>query len=405
MKRRIETIFLSLIGTILLGSSLWAGAYTLGRETLPSAVYASVAAIEERTLFGVSAAEEKQPAFSWHGWRTRDMQVYVESWAREHFGFRRILLQLYNQIIYDVLHSSRTYRDLVVGRNRQLYAVPYIHDVCAGPERARKPTAEIDALVDQLQQVVEVFRQRKVPFAIVITPNKALSLPDDLPARICRSLDIAGTDYARFIVSAARKDLAIIDGQAETLAFQKQHGISAFPRGGLHWHDLAAVRTLHKFVDAINAQLPIGKPALIDPKVASISWGIPVGPERDLMETMNLFRPDHNYPVPHLTYTRSKAPPDRPFRLAMVGGSFTHQPLMILLQSGWIEAVRYDYFSLGKNEWSSQVGLLSSAPGTDKIDVQQAFFNWDAVMLEINESAFGSAHVRQFVDAVLKSGR
>lgn len=395
-----QRFLLCLLVTVLLLPAAWSAVYRYGSVILPNSLMAVVTEVEERPLFGVTSDERQHRAPSVWGWWTRDTQVYLEDLARNGFGLRRFFLQSYNQLTYSLLRSSRTYRELVVGKNRQLYGLSYIQDICAGTGRGRMTDEAVNLLVERLMQVATIFRRRDIPFEVVITPNKALALPHDIPSRSCPELDIAGTNYMRFVTAAAAKGLPLVDGQAITLAFQRETGLAAFPRGGLHWTVLAAVPTLRDFVQKSNDQRA-RPPLLIEPKVDTIVWNPPRNEERDLTDLTNTLWTDLNYRVPHPHLTRPVAG-GTPFKLTIVGGSFTYQLVRLLIQTNAVEITRLEYFSLGRDEWSPDQGRKNAAYGKDmSVDVRRDLFDRDAVMLEINETALTASHAREFTEAVL----
>ena len=127
----------------------------------------------------------------------------------------------------------------------------------------------------------------------------------------------------------------------------------------------------------------------------------PIGAENDLLQTMNLLLPDENYTVPHLKFQPLSPTTEKSPHLAIVGGSFTHQLISLMVQNNHIRISRFDYFNLGRSEFSEQ-GMLSSSGAFEEVSLEEEFFSRDGVILEVNENMISGEHLRKFLNFVLR---
>src|SRR5512133_2015892 len=78
----------------------------------------------EKPLDGAFNYSEK-PTFSKDNWYTGEFQGQVETYLKDHSGFRNFLVRLQNQVDFSLFRKANA-EGAVVGKNKQLYEYDYI---------------------------------------------------------------------------------------------------------------------------------------------------------------------------------------------------------------------------------------------------------------------------------------
>jgi hypothetical protein len=122
--------------------------------------------------------------------------------------------------------------------------------------------------------------QRDRLLLFLLTPSKAVTMPEFLPVGLCSRPPTPDRDRERFVASLRQAGVATIDGPELVQAMKAHDPLPPFPRGGTHWSLLAGARVGARLVEAIArlAGRDVGE-LVIDPPW----WGAPpTGSDADL---------------------------------------------------------------------------------------------------------------------------
>lgn len=339
--------------------------------------------------------EERNSDFTPGAWLNRDFQNKFEKWFDYNNGARRIFIKINNQINYSLF--NKTYiPSIVIGKENVLYEKNYIDEYYN--TTSPRPKEEIEQLAKKIAKVQTLLKQRGIQFIVLITPSKAYTYPQYIPDYFASPPKLIH-DYETGISLFDKLGINYVDGQRITL--EKQNGVKypLFCKGGTHWNYLGAYFTVEQVIKKIevlsNRQIPniVLQNVEIDNN--------PTGSDRDLASLLNtLFVPD-KYVTPHPVMKPETHSSDNRGNGVVVGGSFNWIPIEILFNNQVFKSIDFYYyysslFTYPKNE------LREKSFNLNKIDWDTDMLKKDTIILEINESTFGSEHVRNFLDDALK---
>ena len=336
-------------------------------------------------------------SFDGETWWSGAFQHYVESWYRENFGFRRPALRLYNQVLFDVFRASSMYdSSIVIGKHNELYEWSYVRDACG--LHSSMTQLEADQLAANLKAVQLQFEQAGKDFIVLITPSKAVTIPENIPDRLCPNGLPSDTNYFRVVPLLEKKSIRLIDGQAITLAQTGLSSVPLFPLGGTHWGDLADYKVTDALVAEINRSRFGHTLPLLKIRTQRVDTE-PRGNETDLLELLNLARP--NYTSAYLHIDLEPTPASRSAEsLTFVGGSFTRGVVAFLVSARAADVSLFYYYILSKEVWP-RAGVRVEYPVGANRDFGADFLSSDVVVLEMNVATIGGNHVRSFLDDAL----
>jgi hypothetical protein len=125
----------------------------------------------------------------------------------------------------------------------------------------------------------------------------------------------------------------------------------------------------------------------------------PRGNETDLLELLNLARP--NYTSAYLHIDLEPTPASRSAEsLTFVGGSFTRGVVAFLVSARAADVSLFYYYILSKEVWP-RAGVRVEYPVGANRDFGADFLSSDVVVLEMNVATIGGNHVRSFLDDAL----
>ncbi len=371
-----------------------------GARHLPGRVGTMLAkTLEGHVLWGMTTQATVTP-LSARDWLDGTFQDTATQWVNANFGLRHYFIGAANQIDYSVFHMSRMNNNtIVVGKNNVLYERPYIDDYCH-----LKPLYPLNQMQAQIEQVAELRRRlnrRGIAFVVLITPDKAASYPEYIPAPFSR-LPMGGRrNYNNLVECLRRSDVPYVDGHEITLDDKRAANTPVFPRGGTHWNLLCAYQTVRQLVSVMERESGRTLPHLTV-KAAPVSHLAYLDQDVDLVRLTNVLFPDTHYPVPQPVF--AVEPAGVPLRKAIfVGGSFLGTPVDMLTKNGVIGQIDYYFYY---RRW------LQRAPDTAQRPVDVTKINWErdvfdapVIVLEINESVPGigpDSHFGAFTSDALK---
>jgi len=347
-------------------------------------------------LVGVTL-EEKKPEYSLASWWNGQFQKHFTTWFEQNFPLREAFIRLNNQIYFSLFSKSYMANGvIVVGKDGQLLSTPYIY-VETGQIRPM-PIETAQELVEQMAEMQNLLKMRGIMFLVLITPSKAATYPEYIPDVFGNARKGSKRDYDNMVELFNQYTINYVDGQRTTLEQKQQSSYPLFPQGGIHWNYLGAFYSTAALISKIES--------LSDKKLKHITLESvevddnPQGSDRDFVDLLNLMYPPAHYLVPHpiLKVTLQDYRP----KFAIVGGSFVGAPLELLSQSKVFSLV--DYYIYYK------VGFLTIprnqareyAFKSKQLNWRREFLTKNIIVLEINEEAFQSRHVSDFLQDGLR---
>ncbi len=177
-------------------------------------------------------------------------QARVNQWAERNHPFRSDLIRANNQAVYWLFDRSTNY--VVFGQRNQLFAYNHF-EVYAGLKR-RTP-AHYARLNQDFQAISTALSAQGIPLLVVLAPNKARVLSDELPLSL-QQMERREGDYS-FFLSAVRS-VPVLD-LASVLQRKKATVVGpVFANTGLHWNQ----NGLYACMPALDSSLSrmLGRP-------------------------------------------------------------------------------------------------------------------------------------------------
>ncbi|AEG61864.1 alginate O-acetyltransferase AlgX-related protein [Desulforamulus ruminis] len=339
--------------------------------------------------------EERKPDFSLKAWFNGDFQDDFSKWFNQNFVMRELLIRLNNQLYYSFFSKSYMYNEsIIIGKNKQLYEKTYIYDYCniTNPLDDEKK----DELVRKIIEAKTLLERKGVPFIILITPSKAYTYPEYIPRTFLKKKNSQSkNNYEQMQLLFKQNEVDYVDGQKVTLDLKRNIEYPLFPQGGTHWNHLAASYTLNKLIDKIDL---LTSEVHAKVNIEKVETNIPpAGTDRDLLDLLNLWNPNDNYPAPKPVFTTLGG--NNTDDIAVIGGSFCFTLLDIIREQKLFSDFNFlYYYKLGQYTLNDYMGKPYNV---EKLDWENEIFNKKAIVLEINEQAFDGGHANAFLDDIL----
>lgn len=364
----------------------------LGKNTLPQRLGCCY------KLNGMTEASSSRPPFDLAHIRSRDIQKYLENRIATILPLRSFFIRINNQIYYSTFKKSFSENNqLIVGKSNQLFEKRYIDAYCSKEALNLK---KLTSWANKLQELNRYFKKQGKTFIYITTPSKAEYVPDAIPTRFhCMDKGISPQVYAMEKLLKERK-IPYINGSELMQTTRDKLHISLFPRGGIHWNELGATLGANAILNAINQISPKKVPILdFNYKVTQK----PYGTDRDLMNLLNIMRPDDKYDVTQIDFKKpSKLL--QPVKIALIGGSFVEQLVGIFTINKSFSTINYyRYFNefeaihdINKNKFTKRKVNPDSAAALTSI------LHADIVVLEENALFRESPHGALFYEVMQK---
>lgn len=232
-------------------------------------------------------------------------------------------VRIRNQIEFSVFGVANA-PSVIFGRDKHLYERAYIDEYCG---RAGEANAQVLAdWAEKIRDIQDYATLHGKAFVYLITPSKAAVYPEYLPDNlVCPALLQGSTNkLPPYRDALGTRRVPYIDGATLMAAERGRHGIELFPRGGTHWNALGASLAATRLGSLAKA-----KANHVDLDGIDTAWTesrSPQGTDRDLVNMLNLYWFDTDYPVPEIVHTSSSTDQTcRPTKIMEVGGSFLEQ--------------------------------------------------------------------------------
>jgi len=282
----LEKTLIAIIALIFF-SPLFLTVVTYNVEQTPSwAQWLNHDWLRNRTLRGVRI-DPPVVSFSWPALRHAQYQHSVASRFNVNFTGREFLIRLTNELNYRLFRISSIHIDpLALGKDDWLFEKGFLREYSFG----RPSKAELEPMVRSLASLQEECRNRGIAFAILITPSKASTYSEKIPAAWKRRCDPRVRAYPIFRQLLDEHRIDYVDGVDLTARAKANAPVPVFPRGGIHWSDYGCFISSNQLVALLRKQGLNIRP--LEVKSLRISED-PQGSDADIYSLMNLFLPWH----------------------------------------------------------------------------------------------------------------
>ena len=328
-------------------------------------------------------------------WWGGEFQRVFEPWFGSLIEPRGWIVQLTNQVYYTVFAMSyMENRQIIVGRDRYLYELENLEEYCWSADHDAGGASA--PLVAKLSELHHALARRDRLLLFLLTPSKAVTMPEFLPVGLCSRPPAPDRERERFVASLRQAGIVTIDGPELVQAMKAHDPLPPFPRGGTHWSRLAGARVSARLVEAITrlSRRDVGE-LVIDPP----RWNTPpTGSDADLARVLNLWRPPVDYPTGSASRRCRATAAGRNTRLIAVGGSFLDQildPIAACALFGRVDS--YFYYDLLRFDWMVRRPYRvdrAAIKWRDELDQPTVF------LVELNERLLGqeAPYLDRFLD-------
>lgn len=316
----------------------------------------------------------------------------------QHLPFYATITRCFNQIQYSLLGLSSN-REVLVGREGILHGTTYAKNSCQQSLTTSKE--KINEWAENIANIQNIIRQRGQNFLYVLTPSKADFMPETLPFGY--PCPATAEDRISFVTSALaaldKRDVHYFDATDGLNRTKELYGFDPFPKGGIHWTDLAAHLATQGLVDKLNFDLDrenVSYPY----KLVVTTKQIPTMEEQDFAQLMNVAFTPSNYLTAEITVSgQLKSLCDEPVNIVVVGGSFFTSIGRALSRSPCNPSIRQlSYLTISQVDYGISPGkLVVTAP--DLGILKQA----DIIIVEENMGILmNSRHIPAFLQLLEK---
>lgn len=361
--------------------------------------------LKVKPLTGIADTHHSFPALqTGRSILTKTWQTQFEDWLNFKIPLRSFLIRIHNQIYYSFFSKSYMMdSQTIIGKNNTLYQMGYLIKYCNTNQVAYNQE-QFAEWVTKLQALNNFFQKRGQRFIYIITPSKASYFPEYLPSHYqCRNAP--RPDYVMAQRALKTAAFPYINASQIVLHNKPKYGHLLFPRGGIHWTQLAVAIVIPDILKKISA---VTKNELPQLKFSYTSDFEPKGSDIDLLELSNLLFPQENYIVPQVSFT--KLPPLKPgkrLKITFVGGSFLGQLIQVFGQEKLFAQMDY-YFYLKMRHYHMADGSIP--PNTlfgvmEEVNLNDPktyhdILNADVVIFEENEDNIQSNYLTELLNTL-----
>ena len=339
---------------------------------------------KDMILSGVEKKTEPRIS-SWKDLIDGTFQRDVETWLKQHIGFRGTFVKTDNQITYSIFNEfSRTHpKQLILGDKKYLYEAFYV-DVYNGLYRTQEHVLEqYAASIGRLQNLLA---ERGIAFILLISPSKATIYPEFIPKRFLRNIPRpVRDDYTVMIPLLKNHGVRCLDTRALFLELKARGVPELFPTSGTHWSlysaSLVAELLLKQVEDAmrrpivryrVTGAVPSREPIELDKDIARLA---------NILFTRSLFT-EYLYPE-----TEPIAPPGayRP-RMIIIGTSCSWNIIAHLDANRTFSDLDFYYYFNTRYHYP---GVHPSPVDRTAVKWEDDIFSRDVIIMEINEAIIG----------------
>lgn len=305
-------------------------------------------------------------------------QESVQSWVAMHLFLRNRVVRLTNAIYYSAF--GRSYAgttEIVVGRGGVLFEKQYIRAYCDVGPAAGLPAA----MTEKLRRLQQLTAALHVPMLFVVSPSKATTMPEYLPANVCTppANPLIGT--ARLVDQLSEAGVTVFNAGDAVRLMRAYDPLPPFPRGGIHWSNLASLRVSAKVVSTLSE---LGKWDIGNIELGKVDWDTsPIGTDADLAELLNLWQPPVDFPTGHANVGCRTTSEGQGIKLVAVGGSFSQGMLAPMIECKLFKRVDFYFYYKRLVSFS---GTVPSDVVRDAVDWKQMLEGPSVLLVELNEA-------------------
>jgi alginate O-acetyltransferase complex protein AlgJ len=320
---------------------------------------------------------------SWSSLRDGSFQKAVTSRVTDAVPIRPLLIRMNNEVRFQ-LFGELTAPQVVRGTQGQLIERTYLDDYCARTEGLGATRAA--TILPKLKDIQAYYEARGAVFVYVISPSKAAHLPEYFVGRVpCPSTPQARNDLVSDYVGALKQaGIHVVDTASLIHSLKGTYPFDLFPRGGVHWNDVGGARAVSAVVEEVNR---LAGHEIIPPFKFTYTLSVPEsGPDRELVDLLNVFFPPLGYQTPKVSFQPSVPCAESPARtldVVVVGSSFGHLPGRIMIEANCLAQLNFYYYAiLGRFGGTPYRELQRNLPESDL----NAWRDAKVMILEENES-------------------
>jgi uncharacterized protein YutE (UPF0331/DUF86 family) len=176
-----------------------------------------------------SATVSQKPTLSISNWFSGNFQTNEDSYLSQNFGFRNIVIRLYNQIDFSLFHQVHA-SGVVAGKEGYLYEQNYI-DAYYGEDFIGEDSIKTSS--KRLKKIQDTLKTMGKNLIVVLAPGKASFYPEYLPKKAKKST--SKTNHQTYLKSLSTLRVLTIDFHT---MFIQQKGKTQYPlyaKNGIHW--------------------------------------------------------------------------------------------------------------------------------------------------------------------------
>ncbi len=350
-----------------------------------------------RALIGVvQKIYTSRPVFSYKTFSSGKWQKQFELWFTNAVPFRARIVRGHNQFYFQVFKKAYP-PNIIIGKQGYLFGSPYIEKYYNTLKKDYDPKS-FEVWADDLQALAQFFAQRGQQFIYFITPSKSTYFSEYLPECHRCNKNKVRPDYHLATHTLKKRGFGFVDTSEMVLRLKKDFRFYLFPKGGVHWTDLAAAYAAQSLVKHIQTQNPIISNFTFSYRLVPVKQSKCMY-DADFLYLANLSAPPLGYEVPNVIITKPQKGKEK-LKVAFIGGSFTNQPGKILAQTQLFKQIDiYNYLIVRHQQYVKDGELpeqimLKSDKHVYYPEDYKDLWNADVVILEENEQNLRSKHFK-----------
>jgi hypothetical protein len=278
--------------------------------------------------FNGSYIKHEYPKLSFKDILDGSFQNQFEKWFNERLPLRLTMTYIYNQILYTIFDSTDTY--IQIGKENYLIEPTYPQSYLM--EYDDNTSDLLKNKINILFSLQKELKTHNKEFLVIITPSKASIYPDKLPLAYMPyvSMKMNGeylpNGHEIFVNYANELGLNYFD-RHDMFEKLRKGNIDVFVKGGAHWTGQAVVPYFNELSSVISKMLKkhVG---IVQIESENKRLGIPFNEDDDLVNLLNLYKPDYNFISNHITTSIIDSGGYYP-SIFLVGGSFNWKLLYL----------------------------------------------------------------------------
>lgn len=163
-------------------------------------------------------------------------QDKAEKYLNEHFGFRKTLLRLRNQVYFSFFSQSPA-PEFYKGDQGYLFEKRYF-DAYFGNDRVRP--GKLECLTNDIRTLQDTLLAHGITLLTVVAPSKAFFYPEYVPESFDLTPADTTTNYDAYMKLALDKGINVIDFNADFIRKKSSSPYPLYTKNGTHWTYYAA---------------------------------------------------------------------------------------------------------------------------------------------------------------------